>query len=512
MTGSGRLVVPPFWIVRRAGWPREDATMGRIATASLAFTSALRSARRRGGAARLTGLGALIVATLVASIASAETIWWVAQGADNRWNTDGNWVNASPPHDVVIPDGTVPVYITTSEHHGLASLPAALIDDTVVAQTRSFYIGGWGSELDSEHGNPGNPVVHSGVLDVTGGELDVDGYMRLGMRGAAGTVNQSGGTVTTDLQVTMGWLSAESSGTYNLSGGTLSTYSLGVGVNGTGYFNMTGGEAYSNTSFIGRGHSSTAGTLPGSGVMNQTGGIFRAPWLYLGYSEESDGTVRVGGDALFEVPTRLVTGVDGSGSITQDGGTIDLGWSLHLGENSGSFGKYTITQGTFLQTHAVMHGDVMSGVYVGREGAGEFSVMGSGAEVDIAGIYEQNGLSTLTFALDGSEGHIPISVGREATFQQGAKLRILLEEGYIPDFDESFVLLTAGLGVIDYGLEIVGSGSSNWRLDTSTDDSVRVIYASSAHAPEPSAGLSFAVGGLVVAAAIRRRAGAEPGR
>jgi hypothetical protein len=375
----------------------------------------------------------------------------------------------------VIPDDKAPVYITTSEHHGLSDLPAALIDDTVAAQTPSFYIGGWSSQLDSEHGNPvvysgapagrgrsgrntesGDPVVHSGVLDVTGGQLDVKGYLRLGTRGAAGTVNQSGGAVTTSHQVSMGWLSEESSGTYNLSGGTLSAYSLGVGVHGSGTFNMTGGEAYSTTSFIGRSFPAKEGTFPSRGVMNQSGGIFRAPWLYIGHSEESVGALRVEGDALFEVPVRLVTGLNGSGSITQDGGTIDLGWSLYLGENSGSFGEYTITQGTFLQRDAVMHGDVTSGVYVGRDGAGAFSVMGSGAEVDIAGIYEQNGLSTLTFQLDGSEDHSPISVGRGATFQKGAELQILLEEGYVPDLDESFTLLTAGQGVIDHGLKIVG--------------------------------------------------------
>ncbi len=85
-------------------------------------------------------------------------------------------------------------------------------------------------------------------------------------------------------------------------------------------------------------------------------------------------------------------------------------------------------------------------------------------------------------------------------------LRILLGEGYIPELEASFALLTAGQGVIDRGLEIVGSNSSDWLLDMSTTDSVRVIYVSPVPAvPEPGADLSFAVGGLVVAAAIRRR-------
>ena len=342
---------------------------------------------------RLSLSCALIVSTLVASSASADEIWWVARGADDLWNTDRNWVTRVS-REFTIPDGEEPVY--------LSGLPAALIDDTftsvaqTAAQTANFYVGGWGPSLDSFRG--GDPTGYLGVLDVTGGELDVNGYIRLGIRGT-GTINQSGGTVTSVSQITMGWLSTNSSGTYNLSGGIIDAPSLGIGVHGTGTFNMTGGLVdRTSRSIIGKGFA-PAGVFPASGVMNQSGGIFQTQQLYIGDSDQSVGVLHLEDDALLKVATRFVTGVHGSGSITQDGGTIDLGWSLLLGMQPGAFGEYTITQGTFRQTDAAMRGSVLSGVHVGTKGTGAFNVMGSGGEVNIAGVYEQNGLSTLTIEL-----------------------------------------------------------------------------------------------------------------
>jgi hypothetical protein len=132
--------------------------------------------------------------------------------------------------------------------------------------------------------------------------------------------------------------------------------------------------------------------------------------------------------------------------------------------------------------------------------------VGPGAEVDIAGVYEQNGLSTLTIALDGSGNHTPISVGQTATFQAGAKLQILLEEGYLPGLGETFALLTAGLGVFGGdGLEIAGDNASDWLLDV-TSNAVRVAYVGGSAPmpnPEPNAVVLFVVGGLVVARAVR---------
>jgi hypothetical protein len=393
------------------------------------------------------------------------------------------------------------VYITTAKHHDLSDLPPAEIRDGVEAQTSNFYVGGWLPHLDDMHGDPAG---HTGQLDITGGQLDVDGYIRMGTRGAHGTINQSGGTVTTRYQVNMAFHPG-GSGTYNLSGGAFNPSSVAVGTHGHGEFNMTGGEVNTTKLFIARGYATAPFKVPNSGVVTQTGGVVNTGHLVLGSREESVGAYRVAGDAQVHVRTRFQIGVNGIAQVVQDGGSIDLDWSLYLGQGLGSFGRYTINEGTFRQADVFTHGGIASGVHVGGEGVGEL-IVGSGAEVDIAGVYEQNGLSTLTIALGGNADRKPISVGQTATFQAGSKLEILLEEGYVPGLDESFALLTAGLGVFDYGLEITGLNASDWILDVGTN-SIRVAYVGGnvpMPNPEPNAVVLFAVGGLVVARAVRR--------
>ena len=59
--------------------------------------------------------------------------------------------------------------------------------------------------------------------------------------------------------------------------------------------------------------------------------------------------------------------------------------------------------------------------------------------------------------------------------------------------------------MIDYGLEIVGDNASDWLLDV-TSDAVRVAYVGGnvpMPNPEPNAVVLFAVGGLIVARAVR---------
>ncbi len=312
------------------------------------------------------------------------------------------------------------------------------------------------------------------MLDITGGELHVANYIRLGTRGGEGTINQSGGTFTTTFAITIGWLSRDSVGTYNLDGGSVVTGYLDIGLQGTGYFNMTGGrvEAFGSSSSVGNGFTAGDGRYsPGLGVLNLSGGTFETAYLRVGGFEDSSGTVLVHGDAVLSA-VKIAVGLDSSGSIIQSDGTIDVSQALYLGFNAEGVGEYTIEGGTF---HS-------GSLYVGRVGAGKLTIVGSAAQIDIAGVYDQNEFSDLTVTLDGSVDHLAtIQVGSTATFADGATLQIQLADGYTPSVDDSFVVLTAAQGVIDHGLQLVDGSlppfaSKDWTLDTSSGDSVTVIY------------------------------------
>jgi hypothetical protein len=175
--------------------------------------------------------------------------------------------------------------------------------------------------------------------------------------------------------------------------------------------------------------------------------------------------------------------MDGYGSVVQSGGMVEVRGVLYLGVSPTGVGKYTIQGGTLSQIGPRRHAG--KGLHVGLDGVGELTVIGSAAVIDISGAYEQNADSLLTFRLDDSQDHITtIAVGGPATFAPGARLRIELAEGYEPQVNEKFVLLTAGEGVIDGGLTIVES--EGWSVDTTTGGSVTATYAAIVAASVPS--------------------------
>ncbi len=92
--------------------------------------------RLSGGAHAAATFIALATLPLMATSVSAH-VWWTAQGADGRWNTDNNWVLGYYPYTSMIPDETLAAYITTSEHAGLSNLPAAWIDETITGNDRA---------------------------------------------------------------------------------------------------------------------------------------------------------------------------------------------------------------------------------------------------------------------------------------------------------------------------------------------------------------------------------------
>lgn len=144
-------------------------------------------------------------------------------------------------------------------------------------------------------GSGANPP-NSGALDISGGTITFGTALHVGDFGGVGTVNQTGGAVMlggSGAPVSLNIGNQGGSGTYNLSGGTLSfngtntTSFVILGRNAastnpsaqlpsTGVLNLSGNGSMTLTNAIliigSDGIGSNPGALPGSGIINQTGG------------------------------------------------------------------------------------------------------------------------------------------------------------------------------------------------------------------------------------------------
>ena len=196
----------------------------------------------------------------------------------------------------------------------------------------------------------GTGTTGVGRVNVMSGSLTT-GVLSLGdIQGAAGTVNQTGGTVRANNALFVGNV-ALSSGTCTLAGGTLSTPNEYVGANGAGVFTQTGGT-HTVTDRLGirafptatgtfnmQGGSLNVGTFENHGAFHQTGGTTRTTWTVgAGQLAVTGGTFTT--DRLNYTGQTFVTGTgtlridDGAGSNTfgstmpfleiRDSGRVDI--------------------------------------------------------------------------------------------------------------------------------------------------------------------------------------------
>jgi T5SS/PEP-CTERM-associated repeat protein/autotransporter-associated beta strand protein len=187
---------------------------------------------------------------------------------------------------------------------------------------------------------------NSGALDISGGMITFGTALHVGDFGGVGTVNQTGGAVMlggSGAPVSLNIGNQGGSGTYNLSGGTLSfngtntTSFVILGRNAastnpsaqlpsTGVLNLSGNGSMTLTNAIliigSDGIGSNPGALPGSGIINQTGGTL---------SIDS-------GSALFLSAT-------GNGTYNLDGGTLRIGGTSLVGNFNDTGGTYTFNLG-----------------------------------------------------------------------------------------------------------------------------------------------------------------------
>ncbi|MBU3666488.1 MAG: hypothetical protein FGM15_11525 [Chthoniobacterales bacterium] len=207
-----------------------------------------------------------------------------ASVASGNWNAPATWSKGKPS----------------------SGSPAGIVH-TVTFQDGDEWTGGaWTKGLligyDSWGSNWSLPGSGSGVLNVTGGNLTT-GYLGLGagLNGGTqtGTLNISGGVVTANDTMLIGWSTAGGS-SVNVSGGTL---------------NLTG-----NAPDFVVGHGGTA-------AMNVSGGTVN---LERSLNLKNNSTLQIGGTGLFRIANGGSLSAT-SGSITvANGGTLELATGVSL--------------------------------------------------------------------------------------------------------------------------------------------------------------------------------------
>ena len=230
-------------------------------------------------------------------------------------------------------------------------------------------------------GNPLNIGGQTGTATLSVADthqLNVSGSFLLGEQsGNAGTVEQTGGTVTLTGQARIGHWPSETS-KYNISAGTLnSSGGFYVGWDGTGELNLSGtadvnmtgdlriqrgstvtidGSATLDTKFFGLGDSRGAGNVvQNNGAVTVVGELRIGHYPTTGNYTINNGTLVVSGTGTGAESAGVITiGVDGTGVLNHAGGTITT-QGLYLDSRTATSGtdQYNLTGGTLVLTSAL---------------------------------------------------------------------------------------------------------------------------------------------------------------
>jgi len=236
----------------------------------------------------------------------------------------------------------------------------------------------------------------TGVMTVSGSaQVISDGFLDVGNLGH-GTLTQNGpSTVVTGVGVSIGRESG-SDGTLNVNGGSFTAINeLAVGRNGTA-----------------------------QGTVNQSGGTVSASWAKLGGHDGPGDSSAVGNYNLtggtLAVTNELQVGGFGTGTFTQDSGSVTTGFWLGIGQEAGSTGTYNLNGGTI----SVGNGNASEDLRVADNGSGTFNQTGGsiiannwahvGAAASGVGSYNMSG-GTFQVA-----GHLVLADFGNGTFTQNS--------------------------------------------------------------------------------------------
>jgi fibronectin-binding autotransporter adhesin len=278
--------------------------------------------------------------------------------------------------------------------------------------TQTLQVGDWGGE---------------GVFNQTGGTVNVTGSFNVGNQGGSGEYNLSAGTLNL------------SGGLYNLGRNTdTKPASTGVfNLSGTGVLDVAGGN------FIIGNRDSTATGENGTGVFNQTGGVFRisgttgADNLFLsGYGDGEynllGGVLEIGGDRL-----RGNYGGGGSYAFNLGGGKIKV-----IGSDLTTSVVPTLVEGTTSTIDTNGKNAVFAN---GFAGTGGFAKKGVGA-LTLNGTTDLQAASTVS-------GVLKVGAGSGKT-------------GTLNLSDDLTVIITNGVGRLQVGVD-GGTGIANFNTGAS---------------------------------------------
>lgn len=410
----------------------------------------------------------------------AGSDWFVDHTGDHDFSNPANWERLPHGSEAGLPEPGEPTYVTAVPGHpdgGHAVLDAD-------ATTGGVWVGGWSGGLNQTLGD--EPTDWTGKLEIRGGSLAVtpsDRYFRVGFRGGRGEVDQSGGVVSGS-RVTLGMNDPASVGVYNLRGdGEVAMTGFDVGVHGMGVLRMTGGTHSGTKTRVGWGMDYASGLpIPGSGAFHQSGGSYETHFLEVGIGAGSVGQLRLDEDASLYTYSSVV-GVEGTGSEVLLGGRHEVELLYVLADETGSSGTLLIRGGEFLQVNPRPG----SGVVVGRRGAGQIRMEGTGGSARVGSNLFVTGRGLLTFVLFANAPHVsPIQVDGNAYLERGSRIRVLLSEagilaafgGYVPEPGQRFVLLTGTRGIVDRGARLIAEDRSAWQLEVGEND-LAVVYVGS---------------------------------
>ena len=303
------------------------------------------------------------------------------------WNTPNSFVNLSGGSLTInaLDTSANPAHFNWTA--GALTLNNDLLQNNTAASTfpNSFALNA-NQSLSVQNAYIGDTGV--GIFTQNGGALTVNNSNGLVIGGrtaadssAVGTYNFNGGTFTNTSNIpilvgnfghgtfnqTTGSLNlialfvgyqAGAIGTVNQSGGSLtSTNSLILGFSGTGSYNLSTGNLSTNDATLGF-------DVTGSGTMTQTGGNFSVQTnLQLAFSPGTTALYTLSAGSL-TVPGTLSVGISGAATFTQTGGTLTVANQngLVITRNAGSTGNYTLS-GTGVATfngNASVGGDMFN--------------------------------------------------------------------------------------------------------------------------------------------------------
>lgn len=169
--------------------------------------------------------------------------------------------------------------------------------------------------------------IGNGVLNINGGTTTVGAKFVVnsnGPSGSSGTVNQTGGTVTSSSELWVGQGTGGQNGVYNMSGGSLTVNNwLVLGRSGgSGTMNLTNGTV--TKSGTGDFDVGTGFQGSGTGVLNQYGGtiiITNGSIFVVPETSPGNGTYNLSGGALYS-DSWICIGRGGVGTLNMSGGMI----------------------------------------------------------------------------------------------------------------------------------------------------------------------------------------------